>query len=98
MEVVNKTEWLRQEYPTSIYINTNTNMKHDQTKKKNKNQSTMNKITTNIISIKDMFKPNLLLIDTNINKTQPNKNNNTSNINTSELDKRNMYGFPFFYR
>jgi|TARA_B110000495_G_scaffold170054_1_gene157663 hypothetical protein len=73
-------------------------MKHDQTKKKNKNQSTMNKITTNIISIKDMFKPNLLLIDTNINKTQPNKNNNTSNINTSELDKRNMYGFPFFYR
>ena len=92
----NGSEWFIVEYPTSIYINTNINMKHDQTKKKNQTQSTMNKITSNIISIKDMFRPNLLLIDTNINKSRANKNKIDLNINTSESNKRNKYGFPIF--
>ena len=71
-------------------------MKHDQTKKKNQTQSTMNKITSNIISIKDMFRPNLLLIDANIIKSRANKNKIDLNINTSESNKRNKYGFPIF--
>lgn len=71
-------------------------MKHDQTKSKNQTQSTMNKITSNIISIKDMFKPNLLLIDTNKIKSRANKNITDLNINTSESNKRNKYGFPIF--
>ena len=92
----NGSEWFIVEYPTSIYINTNINMKHDQTKKKNQTQSTMNKITSNIISIKDMFRPNLLLIDANIIKSRANKNKIDLNINTSESNKRNKYGFPIF--
>jgi hypothetical protein len=92
----NGSEWFIVEYPTSIYINNNINMKHDQTKSKNQTQSTMNKITSNIISIKDMFKPNLLLIDTNKIKSRANKNITDLNINTSESNKRNKYGFPIF--
>lgn len=95
----NGSEWFIVEYPTSIYINTNINMKHDQTKKQNSIKSTMNRIALNINKIKNMFNnQNSLPINQNINRSGANKNKIDLNIKETESNKRNKFGFPTFLK
>lgn len=64
--------------------------------KKEKNiQSALNKIAFNITKIKNIFnKQNSIIIDSNINKSRLNTNDNGLNINETESNKRNKFGFP----
>ena len=64
--------------------------------KKEKNiQSALNKIAFNITKIKNIFnKQNSIMIDSNINKSRLNTNDNGLNINETESNKRNKFGFP----
>ena len=64
--------------------------------KKEKNiQSALNQIAFNISKIKNIFnKQNLIMIDSNINKSRLNTNDNGLNINKTESNKRNKFGFP----
>ena len=95
----NGSKWFRVEYASSIYIITNINMKHDQIKKEKTIKSTINKIALNINTIKDMFnKHNSITTDSNINKSRLNKNDNSLNINETESNKRNKFGFPIFFK
>lgn len=95
----NGSKWFRVEYASSIYIITNINMKHDQMKKEKTIKSTINKIALNINTIKDMFnKHNSITTDSNINKSRLNKNDNSLNINETESNKRNKFGFPIFFK
>ena len=74
-------------------------MKHDQMKKEKTIKSTINKIALNINTIKDMFnKHNSITTDSNINKSRLNKNDNSLNINETESNKRNKFGFPIFFK
>ena len=64
--------------------------------KKEKNiQSALNQIAFNISKIKNIFnKQNSIIIDSNINKSRLNTNDNGLNINETESNKRNKFGFP----
>lgn len=64
--------------------------------KKEKNiQSALNKIAFNITKIKNIFnKQNSIMIDSNINKSRLNTNDNSLNIKETESNKRNKFGFP----
>ena len=74
-------------------------MKHDQIKNEKSINSIMNNIAFNINKIKNIFnKENSIIIDSNINKSRLNTNNNSLNINEGESNKRNKFGFPTFLR
>jgi|ETNmetMinimDraft_17_1059902.scaffolds.fasta_scaffold108017_2 hypothetical protein len=74
-------------------------MKQDQTKEKEKIKSIMNKIALNINTIKNKLNSkHSILIDSNINKSRAITNNNSLNINKSESNKRNQFGFPSIFK
>jgi len=58
-------------------------------------QSALNKIAFNITKIKNIFnKQNSIIIDSNINNSRQITNDNSLNINETESNKRNEFGFP----
>ena len=62
-------------------------------------QSALNKISFNITKIKNIFnKQNSIIIDSNINKSRLNTNDNSLNIKEGESNKRNKFGFPTFLK
>jgi len=62
-------------------------------------QSALNKIAFNITKIKNIFnKQNSIIIDSNINKSRQITNDNGLNINETESNKRNEFGFPIIHK